>query len=145
MSNLFDKYGIFSDGMLHVSPKETLELCLKGSILIDVREDYMNAFKRFNVPDIIYIPQSEIEQKLVELPNDKPLIIADSAGLRSKEAAQLLLKKGFSNIANLAGGLIEWERDGLQLIIDTDERLTGSCMCQLKPREKKKSNEKRNV
>jgi rhodanese-related sulfurtransferase len=136
--DMINSFGMFSNELLHLSPQEAYKSCINGAVLLDVREDYLNAFKKFDVPDIIYIPQSEIEQKLGELPNEKSLIVSDSAGLRSKEAAQLLLKKGFTNIANLAGGLIEWERDGLPLIVDTDERLTGSCMCQLKPREKKK-------
>ena len=46
------------------------------------------------------------------------------------------MKKGYGNIANMAGGIIDWEKDDLPMKINTSERLTGSCMCQLKPREK---------
>ncbi len=45
--------------------------------------------------------------------------------------------KGFENIANMAGGLVEWERDGLPLKSDKSERLSGSCACMLRKREKK--------
>jgi hypothetical protein len=66
------------------------------------------------------------------------MIFADAAGLHSKEAVLLLMEKGFTGrIANMAGGLIEWERDELPLIIDKTEKLSGSCMCQLRPRNKK--------
>jgi len=51
---------------------------------------------------------------------------------------EFLLKKGFSNLANLAGGIVDWERDGLPLRIDRTEQLDGSCVCQLRPRNKKK-------
>jgi len=44
--------------------------------------------------------------------------------------------KGFKQIANMAGGIVDWEHDGLPLITDISQRLSGSCMCQLKPREK---------
>jgi len=138
MRNLFDNMGIRSEGLIHVSPREAHELCLKGACLLDVREEYLGAFKQFDVPYIIYMPLSEIGQKFAELPDDMHFIVADSVGLRSKEAAQLLITKGFLMIANLAGGMVEWDRDGLPVITDTKERLSGSCMCQLKPREKKK-------
>jgi len=124
--------------MLHVSPREALELCHKGAVLVDVREEYLNSFKMFGVTQVFYLPMSELHENYQKLPLDKYLIFADSAGLKSKAAAWFLLEKGFDKIANLAGGLVEWERDGLPLNINIHERLTGSCMCQLKPRERKK-------
>jgi len=71
------------------------------------------------------------------LPRDIPLIVSDSAGLRSHEAMEFLIKLGYQNIANLAGGIVDWERDGLPLRIDKTEQLDGSCVCQLRPRHKK--------
>jgi hypothetical protein len=56
--------------------------------------------------------------------------------LRSHEVMEFLLLKGFTNIANLAGGIVEWEQDGLPLKIDITEQLSGSCVCQLRPRNK---------
>jgi rhodanese-related sulfurtransferase len=138
MNDLFDGHGIFGKGLLHLSPKESHELCAKGAVLVDVREEYLNAFKKFDVMKVIYIPMSEFNNRLAELPVDAHLIIADSAGLRSKDAAQLLMEQGYKRIANMAGGIIEWERDGLPLVIDTYEQLTGSCMCQLKTRKKRR-------
>jgi rhodanese-related sulfurtransferase len=138
MNDLFEGHGIFGKGLLHLSPKESHELCGKGAVLVDVREEYLNAFKKFDVMKVIYIPMSELNNRLGELPMEAHLIIADSAGLRSKEAAQLLVEQGHKSIANMAGGIIEWERDGLPLVIDTYEQLTGSCMCQLKTRKKRR-------
>jgi len=83
----------------------------------------------------LFFPISKLAQKLSELPQDKYLIFADTVGLRSKEAVILLNDKRFTKIANLAGGIIDWERDGLPLKTNLEERLSGSCMCQLKPRE----------
>jgi 3-mercaptopyruvate sulfurtransferase SseA len=42
---------------------------------------------------------------------------------------------GYDNVANMAGGIVDWERDGLPLTTDINNRLSGSCMCQLKARE----------
>jgi rhodanese-related sulfurtransferase len=130
--------GFESGGFLNLTPRQVFAHCQKGALLVDVREAYMNRFKMFDVPEIIYCPYSILEGTYINLPVDKPLIFADASGLHSKEAVKFLNDKGFSGrIANMAGGLVEWERDGLPLIIDKSERLSGSCMCQLKPRNKK--------
>jgi hypothetical protein len=49
---------------------------------------------------------------------------------------ELLISRGFTKVAGLAGGIVEWERDGLPLLLDNKARLSGSCMCQLKFRNK---------
>jgi rhodanese-related sulfurtransferase len=138
MDFLFADYGFISSGILNISPREAFELCTKGAVIVDVREEYLNNFKKFDVPEILFIPISRLVQQLSELPPEKYLIFADSVGLRSKEAVVHLKKNGFMNIANMAGGIVDWERDGLPLKTNIEERLSGSCICQLKPREGKK-------
>ena len=138
MGDLFSNTGFFAGDIFNLTPKQTLELCRKGAVLIDVREEFMNRFKMMDVPEVIYCPYSILEETYMNLPLEKPLIIADASGIHSKEAVKFLMDKGLgSRIANMAGGLIEWERDELPLIIDKDEKLSGSCMCQLRPRNKK--------
>ncbi len=137
MNELFKNVGISSSGILHVSAHEAIELCKKGAILVDVREEYMIGFKLFDVKEVIYCPKSKIEENYTEIPKDKALIFADATGIHSKEAVLFLLEKGYENIANLAGGLVEWELDGVSIKIDYSERLSGSCACQLKRRDKK--------
>ncbi len=137
MDELFIGKGFDSAGIRNLTPRETLDICRKGAILIDVREEFMNRFKMIDVREVIYCPFSILGEIYQNLPTDKPMIFADAAGLHSKEAVKFLMDKGFGDrIANMAGGLVEWERDGLPLIIDKSEKLSGSCMCQLKPREK---------
>jgi rhodanese-related sulfurtransferase len=135
MHSLFDNIGFISCGILNISPKEAFNLCNQGAVILDVREEYLNNFKNFDIPSVLFLPKSQIEQKYISLPKDKHLIIADTVGLRSKEAAQFLKEKGFQKIANMAGGIVDWERDGLPLKTNLNERLSGSCMCQLKIRE----------
>ncbi len=139
MYSLFDNYDFLSCGILHVSPREAFELCRKGAVIVDVREEYLNNFKNFDVPEILFFPISRLVQKLSELLQDKYLIFADTVGLRSNEALVLLKDKGYVKIANMAGGIVDWERDRLPLKTNVEERLSGSCMCQLKPRESKKN------
>ncbi len=137
---LFSGKGFISSGFLNLTPRDAYyEAINNGAVLVDVREDYLTGYKQFDVPDVFYYPLSTLELKLNEIRKDVPLIIADSAGLMSHNAMELLSTNGFRNIANLAGGIVEWERDGLPLRTDLMEQLDGSCMCQLKPRNKLKN------
>ena len=134
--DLFVNRGMQIKGVKHISPKEAFDLCSKGALMIDVREDYLNTFKTFDVPQLIRIPFSELKLKWTELSTENAFIFADSVGLYSHEAVDFMIEKGFKHIANMAGGIIDWEKDDLPMKINIRERLTGSCMCQLKPREK---------
>jgi rhodanese-related sulfurtransferase len=91
----------------------------------------------FMVKNVIYLPYSELAECFNELPVDKPLIFADSVGLKSRDSVIFMMAHGYENTANLAGGIVDWERDGLPVTTDTSYRLSGTCMCQLKAREKK--------
>jgi len=138
MESFFSGIGFKSRGILHVTPRQALELCRKGALLVDVREAELSRFKMFDVPEILYCPYSILEETFHDLPAGKPMIFADAAGLHSREATEMAIRKGIEDrVANLAGGLIEWERDEMPLIIDKSEKLSGSCMCQLRPRDKK--------
>jgi len=135
----FFSHGFISSGFLNLSASEAYkEATENNAIIIDVREIRLTGYKRFDVPEVINIPNSELPEKYSNLPRNVPIIIADSVGLRSHEAMEFLINKGFTNIANLAGGIVDWERDGLPLRIDKTEQLDGSCVCQLKPRHKTK-------
>jgi len=135
----FFSHGFISSGFLNLTPSEAyIEATENNAILLDVREERLTGYKNFNVPNVIKMPNSTIPENYKNLPRDVPIIIADSVGLRSHEAMEFLISTGFSNLANLAGGIVDWERDGLPLRIDKTEQLDGSCVCQLRPRYKKK-------
>lgn len=136
-NKFFNNIGFQSAGFLNLTPREAYhEAINNNAVIVDVRETALIGYKCFDVPNVIYAPNSELKKYFSNLPADKPLIIADSVGLRSKEAMLSLLSIGFSNLSNLAGGLVEWDRDGLPLKIDQGEALSGACLCRLKPRKK---------
>jgi len=136
-NDLFSEKGFVSGGILNLSPRDAWQECIERHIvLVDVRESYLTSYKLFDVPEVVYLPLSQLPERLNELPFDKPLILADSAGIRSHEAMLVLVKRGYANIANLAGGLVEWERDELPLKTNISERLEGACACKLRRRNK---------
>lgn len=133
--NAWFNIGFIAHGVLNLTPTESFVLCKKGAAIVDVREEYMNAFKMFKVEKLFYLPYSQIEQFYEQLPHDIPLIFADAVGLKSREGVLFMMAHGYDNIANMVGGIVDWERDGLPINTDITARLSGSCMCQLKPRD----------
>jgi rhodanese-related sulfurtransferase len=134
----FFRNGFISSGFLNLTAGEAYkEATENNAIILDVRELRLTGYKNFDVPKVIHIPTSTLAKNYINIPADIPIIVADSVGLRSHEAMVFLQSKGFTNIANLAGGIVDWERDGLPLRRDITEQLDGSCVCQLRPRHKK--------
>ena len=139
MKNFEQNTGFYAHGILNLTPTESFELCKEGAIIVDVREPYMNNFKLFHVDKVLYLPYSDLGKCYQDLPPDQPLIFADAVGLKSREGVLFMNAHGYGNVANMAGGIVDWERDGLPLTTDISNRLSGSCMCQLKAREIKKN------
>jgi rhodanese-related sulfurtransferase len=138
MGNYFEEVASYANDIYNLSPLQAYKFCQEGAVIIDVREEYLNRFKIFDVPCLIFCPKKTLIEQIVNLPVDKPLIIADASGIHSPDAVRILMKYGFQgSCANLSGGLVDWEHSGLPIVIDIKERLTGACVCQLRAREKK--------
>lgn len=135
MSRFFGERGLHIAGVIHLSPREACELVAQGATLVDVREEMEMNGKYFAVEDVISIPFSRFPEECDRLPRDRPLILADSVGVNSKKAFLLLQERGYTEIANLNGGIVDWERDGLPTKIIDDEMLIGQCACKLRPKK----------
>lgn len=134
MSGYFEGKGLVINGLVHLSGREALEAAHQGALFVDLRLPIETDYKKYDVPEVLYMAEEELESRVSEIPRDRPVIVADSVGLRSKKAVEFLRNKGYTNVANLNGGILDWEHDGLPLIVDLDKQLSGSCTCRLKPR-----------
>lgn len=63
------------------------------------------------------LPFNEIDQQLDQLPTDKnaKLVLYCRTGRMSDIAASTLVQQGYTNVWNLDGGMVAWERAGLPL------------------------------
>lgn len=75
-------------------------------LLIDVREPH--EFKDGYIPGAKNIPLSQFNRRLAEIPQDKDLLLYCRSGMRSKQAARILGKNGYSKLAHLQGGMSAW-------------------------------------
>lgn len=63
------------------------------------------------------IPYDEIEQNLSQLPSGKnaKIVLYCRSGHMSQIAAEKLVALGYTNVWNLKGGMIDWEKEGFDL------------------------------
>jgi rhodanese-related sulfurtransferase len=107
-----------------VTPKEAAEILKGNALLIDVREPDELTEQSYDVKNSINIPLDSIESKINSIPKDQQVILACQKGGRSQKAFDLLKEKGFTNIANLEGGMNAWNEAGLPTKSGVTEKKT---------------------
>ena len=98
-----------------VCPTTTRRLLAEGALLVDVRELSEVAQVAFDVPGVLLLPLSELEQRFDELPRDWPLVLVCMSGDRSLKATYFLMYQGYTQVANMEGGLMKWARKGFPI------------------------------
>ena len=65
-----------------------------------------------------FVPYDEIEPNLSRFPRDKgaEMVLYCRSGSMSATAAKTLVRLGYTNILNLDGGMLEWEKQGYELL-----------------------------
>ncbi|TDQ72172.1 rhodanese-like domain-containing protein [Sphingobacterium yanglingense] len=76
--------------------------------LIDVRETFEYEVSNLNG---INIPLGGILIESDKVAKDIPVIIQCRSGKRSAQAVMLLEQQGFTNLANLKGGILAWKEE----------------------------------
>ena len=79
-----------------------------GALLLDVRAVGERAKSR--IAGSLSIPLSQLEQRLGEVPRDRPVIVHCAGGYRSSIAASLLARAGIGDVSELAGGIAAWDQ-----------------------------------
>jgi sulfur-carrier protein adenylyltransferase/sulfurtransferase len=79
--------------------------------LLDVREPWEWAVSNLAGQGARLIPLGELDERLGEVPADRPVVVYCRTGQRSLTAAHRLARAGRGPVANLRGGLVAWARD----------------------------------
>jgi rhodanese-related sulfurtransferase len=87
----------------------------EGAWLVDVREPHETDHLAFDHPQCVLMPLSQFERRFAELPRDRQLVLACQAGGRSQQAMHYLQHHGYTQVANLVGGIGLWAASGLPL------------------------------
>ena len=84
-----------------------------GPLLLDVREPWELQVAAVQPEgfELVAIPMNEIPGRLAELPRDRPIACLCHHGMRSQNVAVFLARQGYTDVANIAGGIDAWSRE----------------------------------
>jgi molybdopterin/thiamine biosynthesis adenylyltransferase/rhodanese-related sulfurtransferase len=96
-----------------ISPPEALQRHAAGATLIDVREQV--EWDAGHIAGALFIPQGVLlDQIEAAVPNrDEELVLYCRSGARSGRMTAALQQAGYTNVVNMAGGILEWEANAL--------------------------------
>ncbi len=104
-------------GLWEIEPRALDELRATGTAaasvqVLDVREpDEFNGALG-HIPGAQLLPLAEVAARCDELDRSRPVVVVCRSGARSARAVAILTKAGFSDVANLAGGMLRWRVEG---------------------------------
>ena len=95
------------NGIPQISVKELKARRDSGEdiFLLDVREPY-----EYQIAQIggTLIPQNDVPNRLAEIPRDREIVVQCRSGARSQRIAEFLKQSGYTQVVNLAGGILAW-------------------------------------
>lgn len=85
----------------------------QGAFVLDVREP--SEWTSFHIPGATLIPLGDLPNRLKEVPKDRAVVVVCRTGHRSATGRDILLKAGFTSVTSMAGGVTEWQTQGLPI------------------------------
>lgn len=82
--------------------------------VIDVRE--FSEFNSERIADAQLMPLSNFEKHADEIDHSQPVYLMCRSGTRAKQAAEKLMKKGFTDIHVVEGGMMAWAGANLPIV-----------------------------
>jgi glyoxylase-like metal-dependent hydrolase (beta-lactamase superfamily II)/rhodanese-related sulfurtransferase len=80
--------------------------------LVDVREPEEFSGPLGHIRGAKLIPLGSLAERAQELTRDRPIVAVCRSGSRSAQATVILREAGFTDAANLAGGMLRWRSEG---------------------------------
>ncbi len=106
----YDSFEIMSVEELVGRQKENLE----NIFVLDVRT--LSEWEKGHIPDSHPIVLNLLLEKMHEIPSDAMIATTCRSGYRGSTAASLLKRYGFTNVANIKGGVQAWKQAGFSVI-----------------------------
>lgn len=109
-------------GILHAQQTITTaafeeRLNTSGIQLLDVRtaSEHKNGHLK-NSLQADWLNKQQFADRIQYLDKSKPVLIYCASGIRSAEAAKLMIEKGFTSVQNMQGGINAWKREGRAIV-----------------------------
>jgi molybdopterin/thiamine biosynthesis adenylyltransferase/rhodanese-related sulfurtransferase len=84
-----------------------------GTVFVDVRD--RDEWDEGHIPGALHVPRSFLESRIESAVSDRdaPIVVYCASGNRSAFATRTLEELGYTDVRNLAGGYVDWKRNGL--------------------------------
>ena len=98
---------LFGPAIPKISPTELSEKLKFGKhpLILDVRQPA--EFQQVHITGAKLIPLNELYKRMKELPKGREIVCVCATGSRSKSAAKILAKEGFT-VFDMQGGMTAW-------------------------------------
>lgn len=96
-----------------ISVAQASQLREQGAFILDVREP--NEWTQFHIPGAALIPLGELPNHLNEVPKNSEVVVVCRSGNRSATGRDILLKAGYPLVTSMAGGVTQWQAQGLPI------------------------------
>jgi len=97
-------------GIWEIQPHVLAEVS-KRVQMVDVRDADEFTGPLGHIEGASLVPLGELKTRASALDPDRPIVTICRAGARSAQAAVILQKNGFKDVANLAGGMLRWRAE----------------------------------
>jgi len=101
-------------GIHEVAP-EWVAANLERVHVLDVRTQRETEEENSGIAGAQFIPIEELRNRVGEVPNDWPIMTVCRSGKRSVLAFSILQAAGRDKVANISGGMLRWEAEGLPI------------------------------
>jgi rhodanese-related sulfurtransferase len=82
--------------------------------LLDVRDD--DEWAAGHAPDARHLPMMDVPGHLQNVPTEGDVVVVCRSGNRSGQVVAFLRQRGWDNVRNLDGGMIDWVAAGRPLV-----------------------------
>jgi rhodanese-related sulfurtransferase len=99
---------LFGPSVPKISPTELSEKLKFGKhpLILDVRQP--DEFRQVHITGAKLIPINEIYKRMKELPKGREIVCVCATGSRSRSAAKILAKEGYT-VSDMQGGMTAWK------------------------------------
>ena len=102
-------------GYRDLTPQEVRALA--GARLVDVRDpDELRSRDLGRIQGVVNLPMGSATQSMAGDNPNTPVVLVCRSGRRSAWVARELAERGFTQVYNLAGGMIAWNEAGLPVV-----------------------------
>ena len=98
---------------LEISVAQAAEKRGQGAFLLDVRQP--EEWAQFHIPGATLIPLGELPARLNEVPEDREVVVVCRTGRRSLQGRDILKDAGYTLVTSMAGGVTQWQAQGLPI------------------------------